>query len=144
MSKPSLKKFSVKQLEQEISRRKILELEQEKSKIEEEIKVLSGTEELTTTVVPNKISKKIKKFMKKDKVVNDKSLKSQLISIGSDYNVHTTNEFLTVLENSGWKTTSPKPYYVVAAALASLEKKNIFRRITKGSYVLNRNEVTIH
>lgn len=136
----SLKKASIKQLENEISKRrtaKIKELEAKKNQIEKEIRAWSGnsTESVAETMTSGN-SKTLKKSMSKNVVVSEESLKDRLVRIAGDRAVHTTSELLSMLENEGWKSTSAKPYYVVAAALASLEKKNVFRRINKGSYQL--------
>lgn len=138
-----LKKASIKQLENEINKRrtaKVKELEAKKQEIETEIRKINGIE--GDTVVETGINgsvKTLKKSMSKSVVPvveNNESLKDRLVRIGKDRGVHTTTYFLNTLENEGWKSTSAKPYYVVAAALASLEKKNVFRRIEKGSYQL--------
>jgi len=47
--------------------------------------------------------------------------------------VRTATQFLTILENDGWKSTSATPYYVVSAQLATLVEKKIFNRVSKGS-----------
>jgi hypothetical protein len=140
----SLKKISTKQLEREITKRKVSELEIQKSLIEKKIKSLNGTENVVEKL--NKKAKKalkLKKAMHKGRSVNNISLTSRLITVGSDGATRTTTEYLTALENDGWKSTSAKPYYVVAAALATLEKKNVFRRIAKGSYQWVNNEPVV-
>jgi RNA-binding protein YhbY len=143
MSKGTLlKEASIKQLEHEINKRRVVkvkELEAQKQEIENKIKKLANNsgDAVIETINDGK-SKMLKKSMSKTVVTgtSEESLKDRLIRLGGDRGVRTTNEFLTMLEVEGWKSTSPKPYYVVAAALASLEKKNVFRRISKGSYQL--------
>lgn len=141
----SLKKVSTKQLEREITKRKISDLESQRTTIDQKIKNLTGVE-TTVEKLNNKKSKKsvkIKKAMHKSRSVNGISLTTRLTTIASDGATRSTNDYLTRLENDGWKSTSAKPYYVVAAALASLEKKNVFRRVEKGSYQLVKNEPVV-
>jgi hypothetical protein len=142
MSKGTLlKKASLKQLEQEVSKRrtkKVKELEEKKQRIEAEIRDLNGN--IIETIIEPKVSgaKTLKKSMRKNApvVVIDEPLKERLVRLARDGGIKTTKYLLSTLEAEGWKSTSARPYYVVAAAMASLEKKNVFRRITKGSYQL--------
>jgi RNA-binding protein YhbY len=141
MSKGTLlKEASIKQLEHEMHKRRVVkvkELEAQKQEIENKIKELANnTGDAVIETINNSKSKTLKKSMSKSVVTSEESLKDRLVRLGGDRGVRTTNEFLNMLEAEGWKSTSPKPYYVVAAALASLEKKNVFRRISKGSYQL--------
>lgn len=143
MSKSTLlKEASIKQLEHEMNKRRVVkvkELEAQKQKIENKIKELANnSSDAVIETINNGKSKTLKKSMSKTVASNmsEESLKDRLIRLGADRGVRTTNEFLNMLEVEGWKSTSPKPYYVVAAALASLEKKTVFRRISKGSYQL--------
>jgi hypothetical protein len=146
MSQSSLKKFSTSKLEQEINKRRISELQTQKTMIEAKIKTLStstSNNKVEKLGKPVKKSSKLKKVMHKSRVAGSISLKDRLIAIGSDETVRTATEFLTILENDGWKSTSAKPYYVVSAGLASLAEKNVFRRVSKGSYQLVKNEPVV-
>lgn len=141
MSKGTLlKKASIKQLEHEINKRRVIkvkQLEAKKQEIDNEIREIESiVGDVIVETISNNKSKTLKKSMSKSVVTNEESLKERLIRLGNDRGVRTTSELLDMLEADGWKSTSPKPYYVVAAALASLEKKNVFRRISKGSYQL--------
>jgi len=142
MSK-SLKKFSTVKLELEITKRKIVELQNQRSSIDDKIKNLSVIEGKVEklTKPSSKKNTKIKKSMHKGRVANGLSLKDRLITIAADSAPRSATEFLAVLDNDGWKSTSPKPYYVVSAGLASLVKKNVFRRVEKGSYQLVKREL---
>lgn len=141
----SLKKISTKHLEREITKRKVSELESQKTIIEKKIKSLTGTEN-TVEKLNKKSNKKsskstkVKKVMHKSRAVNGTSLTTRLSTIAADGATRTTTEYVTALENDGWKSTSAKPYYVVAAALATLATKNVFRRVSKGSYQLSKVE----
>ena len=140
----SLKKISTKQLKREITKREISDLESQKTMIDKKIKSLGGNEHVVEKL--NKKAKKalkVKKAMHKGRSVNNISLTTRLTTVAADLAVRTTKEYVTALENNGWKSTSAKPYYVVAAALATLEKKNVFRRIEKGSYQLANNEPVV-
>ncbi len=146
----SLKNISLKQLEHEINKRKkekLSELETEKTRIEEKIRSLSGATIGTIETLNPKTTKfphaknekpakdgKLKKSMHKARVPSDKSLRTRLTNIASDGKEHPTADFISSLEKDGWKTTSEKPYYVVAAGLASLEKSGSLRRVSKGVY----------
>lgn len=145
----SFKNASIKQLERALQIRKnakIEELRKECNKIEQKIIELGGSIDTNTTgvvealVSPNK-TPRIKKSMQKTRILNDKSLKDHLMNIASDGKARSATDFLTELKNSGWKSQSAKPYYVVAAALAAQEKKNVFRRIDRGTYELVKNSI---
>ncbi len=154
MSQSSLKNFSSVKLEQELNKRKISELTNQRAIIEDKIKHLN-----TTAVVSNKVEKlvkptksvktiksvkkkssKLKKTMHKGRAVNAISLRDRLMTIASDGIVRNATQFLAILENDGWKSTSAKPYYVISAQLATLADKKLFNRVSKGSYQLSKNE----
>jgi len=151
--------MSFNQIEREYFKRKqekLVELEKQKSKIDEEIRALSSTatgvkpQETIATVnlsTSEKDSKKTaRKSMSKNKViraVNDKPLKDLLLDIAADNQPRTTSEFLTKLENNGWKTTSAKPYHVIFAQLTTLEKKNLLQRVGRGTYQMVKGEPVV-
>lgn len=148
--KSSLKNVSIKQLEHELNKRKqekIAELNQEKTAIEEKLRSLTGNTvtvasstahvKLPTTALKkaHKVKRALhKKVVTKKRILGAQSLKDRVLSIAKDGAERTTNDFISDLTKDGWKSTSAKPYYVVAAALANLEKHKLFRRVAKGKY----------
>jgi uncharacterized protein YdbL (DUF1318 family) len=143
----TLKNASIKQLENELNKRKqakITELKNKRATIDKEINSLSSDK---STVKPIRLSddkprskrlQKVRKAMSRSRVASIKSLNEHLVSVSKDGVPRSINEFITALEKDGWKSSSNKPYYVVAASLNTLAKKHIFNRVSKGSYALNK------
>jgi hypothetical protein len=136
----TLKKASIKQLEQELNARKstkIAELKLEVSKLERQINELSPKTVGVIETLPTKKITRLKKSMARGRIVGKKSLADLLVDIGENApETRKINEYKTALEAGGWKSSSPTPYYVVAAALAAQTKKRVFRRVSEGSYEL--------
>lgn len=147
MSKSKLNLINQTQLDKRISKLekelnkykavKLARLESERDLISNQIRNLGGANSSDESIKIETISAKrqiVKKSMKRMPTNDTIAIKDRLIQIASDKQVRNTNEYLQALEATGWTTTSTKPYYVVATALASLVNKNVFTRVAKGSY----------
>lgn len=129
-SSTNIKDLSIKQLQSEITRRKVAELKQQKTMIDKEIEKISSNSDKAIK------SPKVKGSMKRGRTVDGASIGTRLIEVGSDGKGRTTEEFVTAMQEKGWKTSSKNPVSVIAAALSAQEKKKVFQRVSKGTYAL--------
>lgn len=140
----NLKTASIIQLERELNERKLIKissLTRQREVLDKEILELGGTGVTDHKVVvpPTKvIVRKAVKTVTRGRNGNGKSLPEMLVEIAADGQSRTADAFIKILQTRGWKTSSAQPYYVVAAALASQEKKKVFERVQKGIYKLSK------
>lgn len=138
----NLKTASIIQLERELKERKLIKissLTRQREVLDKEILELGGTV-VTDQVVPTTkvIARKAVKTVARGRNGNGKSLPEMLVEIAADGQSRNADAFIKILQTRGWKTSSAQPYYVVAAALASQEKKKVFERVQKGIYKLSK------
>lgn len=141
----NLKTASIIQLERELNERKLIKissLTRQREVLDKEILELGGTGAADHKVVvpPKVIARKAVKTVTRGRNGNGKSLPEMLVEIAADGQSRNADAFIKILQTSGWKTSSAQPYYVVAAALASQEKKKVFERVQKGIYKLSKKD----
>lgn len=135
----AINKLPISEIEAIYTTKKISSLEEQLKSLRHSVGLVSkpfSTVKKSRKGTKKSTVKKVRRSARKNqaRIINEVSLKERLTQIASDGVIRNANQFIEVLDNTGWKTSSTNRYQIVAAALAKLKDKNKFERVNKGEY----------